>query len=89
MTIDPEIVKQDAEQLQQTYKKTISDLDQTWRALYLERNPRRIAHLEKQARSLEQAARIAAGRHELASRAAASLENPGHRRSQNVTEKAA
>ena len=42
MTIDPEFVKQDAERLQQTYTETISDLDQTWRALYLERNPRKV-----------------------------------------------
>lgn len=66
MTGDVDAAKKDAEKLEQTYTKTIQDLDKTWRALYLESNPKKHDRLEKKAETLTQAARIAAGRHELA-----------------------
>ena len=76
MTVDAEIVKQDAERLEQTYSKALGDLDQTWRALYFEDHPKRRQQLERKAQTLTLAGALLAGRHELTCRALETLE--GH-----------
>ena len=74
MTIDAEIVKQDAEQLERDYTRTWSDLDKTWRQLSLESHPGRRAFLESKAEALTYAARDLATVHERAIKTLEKLE---------------
>jgi len=74
MTIDPEIVKRDAEQLERDYDRTLGDLDQTWRQLSLENSPARKSLLEFKAEALTLAARDLATVHERAIKTLEKLE---------------
>lgn len=64
--IDSETVKHDANRLQESYDKTLTDLDATWRRLALEPSPRRRVTLERRAHDLTYEARTLAVTHERA-----------------------
>ena len=73
--IDVNTVKEDAAQLQQDYEATTRQIDQIWRKIAMESDPRRRAVLEERAHNLQYQARVVAGVHQRALKALEQLEN--------------
>ena len=74
---DTELVKQDVDDLYQKYMRALADLDETWRLMYFTDNPRRLARLQRKVATLQTAARVLAGRHQLATMALKKLNDIG------------
>lgn len=74
MAIDVKTVKQDAKRLEAAYKAALVDLEQAWKAAYLEQDKDAARRLRNRANELQGLAAVLAGRVEIANRALRQLE---------------